>query len=90
MVEVHDSISPDERQSIPNKFGTFSSELQDVLKSMLKFHPHHRLATSELLNLPIFDQIRNRQLETIGSGCKIHLDLDIHESTEYGQDQEID
>ena len=57
---IHTTVN---KPKFEQKFSNISKDVIELLKSMLKFNPEERLTAAECIKLPIFDSIRNKDLE---------------------------
>jgi hypothetical protein len=53
-----------------------------LLKKVIKFNPYFRYSAQECINLQVFDDIRDAELEK-NFDLKIHLDVDSEDAFDY-------
>ena len=62
------------------EFDVTSNELTEVLQKMIEFNPYNRSFASELLKSPVFDSIRQPELE---KPCPVRFELDLDDDFDY-------
>lgn len=71
-------------------FGDVNDDLRRVLGMMLKFDPRERSSAKDLLDLPIFDSIRNPKLEKLElPKFELNIDLDSIKSFDYEKNEHL-
>jgi serine/threonine protein kinase len=71
-------------------FGDVNDDIRRVLGMMLKFDPRERSSAKDLLNLPIFDSIRNPKLEKLElPKFELSIDLDSIKSFDYEKNEHL-
>jgi serine/threonine protein kinase len=71
-------------------FGDVNDDIRRVLGMMLKFDPRERSSAKDLLDLPIFDSIRNPKLEKLElPKFELSIDLDSIKSFDYEKNEHL-
>ena len=71
-------------------FGDVNDDIRRVLGMMLKFDPRERSSAKDLLDLPIFDSIRNPKLEKLElPKFELNIDLDSIKSFDYEKNEHL-
>jgi serine/threonine protein kinase len=76
--------------SEPSLFGDINDDFRRVLGMMLKFDPRERSSAKDLLDLPIFDAIRNPKLEKLElPKFELSIDNDSIKSFDYENNKHL-